>query len=662
MKAKAFKKELAVVVPVAALRTKKSCGTGEFSDLVEFAQWCKKVKISLIQILPVHDTGYDNSPYNLVSAFALHPLYISLERLDGADAIQPEIAALRKKFDSLDRLAYREVLTEKLRLLKRLFKNREASFNQELADTHSAVSQWIEKNDWIKSYAVYKNLKEQNFQSRWQDWQAMRTPTKNELEIAWNCPPLQSELHFYTWLQFNLYTQLLEAVQAVNTLGIMLEGDVPILLNEDSCDVWANGELFRYDLTAGAAPDGQNPHGQNWGFPSYFWQNHKETGYRWWKERLQKTDEYCNAFRIDHILGFFRLWAIPRGETTACLGRTVPYTPITHAELLQHGFSAERIRWMSEPHIDTQRVMAVNDNDYLNSHGELHKVANRIGEEELWLFKPEIKCETDLTKHNLKKPVETVLREKWLDRMLIKISEKAPGKVLYTIACNFQSTTAWSSLSTEEQKNFLTLYDTKNAESEKSGEAQGREILSELLGSVSMQAFAEDLGAIPPYVPKVLEELNIFSLNVVRWKREWNTPAQPFTPLAQYKALSVTTPAIHDTSTLTQWWNEELSLDERRSFLKAIQLDEPEIADKDSEPASTALILQALYRSPSRVVAFQIQDMLALIADRLPPSSDRRINTPGTVNEENWTYRMPEQIERLTADKKFIALVKSIRG
>lgn len=662
MKAKNFDKELAVVVPISALRTKTSCGVGEFLDLVELAKFFKKANISLIQILPVNDSGDDASPYNLVSAFALNPIYVSLEKLDGAKWFTPEIKALQKKFEALERVAYREVLTEKIKLMRKIFESRKEIFAKELEYAKSEVGVWLTENSWIKSYAIYKNIKKQNFQRCWQSWSSMRTPTKDEIERAWNCPAFNNEFNFYIWLQFNLHKQFLEAVEFVNAQGIMLKGDLPIMLNEDSCDVWANHELFRSDLMAGTPPDSENKHGQNWGFPCYFWQNHKETDYRWWKERLKKGEQYYNAFRLDHILGFFRVWAIPKGETSACLGRTIPYTQITNDELFQLGFSLERIRWMSEPHIQTQSVMQVNNNDYLNSHGELHKVAERIGEEELWLFKSKIKTELDLTKYNLKKEVEKVLREKWLDRMLIKISEKNSQELIFAVAWNFQNTTAWASFSQREKAVFLDLYNAKNAKSEKDWELQGQEILTNLLDGTSMQAFAEDLGAIPACVPKVLEKLKIFSLKVIRWEREWEKSGKPFIPLASYKPLSLTTPAIHDSSILSTWWNEELSFAEKLDLLKALNVDNVSLAQENFTPETCEILLKAIFKSPSKVVAFQIQELLSLLPESLNFSDDLRINTPGTVSKRNWTYRIPYTIEELSANKNFVKKIVDLQN
>lgn len=660
MKAKNFDSIIAIVVPVSALRTEKSCGIGEFLDLIELAKFCKDSNISMIQILPVNDSGFDSSPYNLVSAFALNPCYISLEMLPNAQFFLSDINAIKEKFDSLERVAYQDVLFEKLKLAKLIFEKNAKNFTEKLSNKNSEESKWIKDNSWLTAYVIYKNIKAQNFQRSWKTWKYMRTPTKNELKQAWECPPLKNTYNFYIWLQFYLHKQLLEASTFCQNIGIMLKGDLPILMAEDSCDVWENHELFRSDLTAGTPPDFDNPNGQNWGFPCYFWQNHRENGYKWWKQRLKKSDQYYNAFRLDHILGFFRIWAIPIGESTAKLGRMVPYITVSKVELQKLGFSEARIRWMSEPHISTENIMKVNNNDYLNSHGELRKVCDRVNEEELWVFKATIKCESDLQKYNLKPACEKLLRQKWLDRMLIQIRQKASSEQFYSIAWNFQDSTAWNSLSQIERRSFLELQERQNEESENIWKSHGREILTELCSSVSMQAFAEDLGVIPLCVPEVLQELNIFSLKVIRWQRDWKTPFAKFIPIQTYNPISLTTPATHDTSTLKTWWETELSVSERIDLLEALNIKSRKLANENLSSKNANILLKAIAKSPSKVVAFQLQDLLTL--SEIKFKGDMRINTPGMVSDKNWTYRMPVTIEKLILDKKFIAKVKDLKN
>ena len=652
MKADAFSNTLAVALPVSSLRTQKSCGVGEFLDLMPFAEFCKLSGISLIQLLPIYDSGTDSSPYNILSAFALHPLYLSLESLEGAETFAPDIQKLKEDLEGAERFNYSLVLEKKCRLAKCIFEQVKTHFLTDLANPSSEVSVWLSKNDWVKSYALFKNIKDQHFQSSWTTWAYMRTPTKAEIEQAWNCPALYPEFAFYTWLQFNLHLQLLQAAQFCKEQGVLLKGDIPILLNEDSCDVWEHHELFRTDIRAGSPPDAENMHGQAWGFPVYFWENHKESGYKWWKFRLAVASQYYAAYRIDHVLGFFRIWATQDGESGTSLGRAIPEVRIKMSELHQLGFSAERIRWMSEPHIKTEIVMEATNGDYLYSHGQLHKIAERINDEELWLFKKEIGCEADIGKYGLDKRVEQALKKIWIDRMLVRVAGKHESEYSYVIAWKFKDTTAWQTFSEDEQRRFLDLVERTNEKSERLWKKHGNEILSELCTCSPMQAFAEDLGAIPECVPSVLKKLGIFSLKVLRWQRNWDASPYPFIDISCYPSLSVTTTSTHDTSTLLEWWNTELTQDEKIDVLAALHC-EPSIADeKPLSVSGVKCLLRAISLSPSKVLVLPIQDILCMTEVGI--RSDARINTPGTVSEQNWSYRMPITVENLCLDTELI--------
>ncbi|MGP1489652.1 MAG: 4-alpha-glucanotransferase [Treponema sp.] len=661
-------------IPVSALYTKKSCGVGEFSDLIPFANFCKKAGLKVIQLLPVNDTGTDSSPYNALSAFALHPLYVCLEDIPEADTFKPQIKKLRTVCTPkapADRFDYRMVLHEKNVLLHEIFNKAEAAIIAS-ADT-GELAEWIKANQWIIEYAVFKNIKRQNYHASWKDWKesaAMRFPSAAKITKAWNDPALKREHLFYAWVQMHLHKQLLAAVQHCTQNGILVKGDIPILMNEDSVELWAHAEYFRSDLRAGSPPDGDNPAGQNWGFPIYNWTNLKASGYRWWKDRLRHAAQYYHAFRLDHILGFFRIWAIPEGETTGLLGKPLPYAEIISDDLVTAGFSKERIRWIAEPHIWTGIVQDAVNGDYLYSHGLLHKVADRIGNEELWLFKSEIKSEADLSRYGLPAPVETVLKQKWTDRMLVKAGKNTNGDSVYTAAYCYQNTTAWHSLSEEEKQQFTALADKKNLQQNELWKEQADSILSELCASVDMLPCAEDLGASPAVLPEVLQKLHIFSLRVFRWERSWAKEGCPFIPLRDYPQEAVAVTSVHDSSTMRQWWEEELDYVGMLSFYEALEIDSAVQARlcpiAREKPAYTkelaAALLAALVKVPSYLAVFPIQDWLALILDELPEvkAQDERINIPGTVSSSNWTYRLPFTVEQMSKNKVFIQQLQAI--
>ena len=661
-------------IPVSALYTQKSCGAGEFSDLIPFADFCKKAGLHIIQLLPVNDTGTDSSPYNALSAFALHPLYICLDDIPEARTFKAEIKKLKTAFEPktpAERFRYRDILHEKNVLLHAVFNKTEA---QIIADAETGeLAAWIKANPWIIEYAVFKNIKRQNYHASWKDWKEcadMHSPSTAKITAAWNNPVLKREHLFYAWVQMHLHKQLLKAVTYCNDNGILVKGDIPILMNEDSVEVWAHPEYFRSDLRAGSPPDGDNPTGQNWGFPIYNWENLKATGYRWWKERLRHAAQYYHAYRLDHILGFFRIWAIAEGETTGLLGKPIPYSEITMEDLKKAGFSKERIRWMAEPHINTDIVQNTVNGDYLYAHGLLHKVADRIGAEELWLFKAEIQSEADIHRCELPLEVETVLRQKWTDRMLIKAGKDLHGAAVYTAAYLYRNTTAWGTLSADEQKQFASLIEEKETLQNKLWADQAENILSELCSSVDMQPCAEDLGTKPAVLPEILNKLHILSLRVFRWEREWEKNGMPFIPLQEYPKAAVAVTSVHDSSTMRQWWEQELSYEDMLSFFDALQIDDdmqkvlcPIEGEKPVYTADlAAALLSALVKTSAIFAIFPIQDWLGLMIDDLPTvkAQDERINIPGTVNELNWTYRLPLPIETLNKNKELIKRLRNI--
>lgn len=644
------------VVPVSALKTEQSCGTGEFLDLIPFAEWCKKSGLTLVQILPVNDTGTDPSPYNTLSAYALHPLYIRIAALPEAQDFTTEITELTQSLKKNKRVEYTEVLEKKQRLLQKMYRKHAPLIVQRYNEKDS-LWEWVHNNQWIIEYAVFKRIKRENVEQSWKTWEYMRSPVHSEIMQLWENEQFFSDHLFYAWLQMHLHLQLLQASRACLSYGVHLKGDIPIMMNEDSVDVWAHSEFFREDLRAGSPPDADNPDGQNWGFPIYHWENMAADNYRWWKNRLTQAAQYYQAYRLDHIIGFFRIWAIPEHEYGGSLGRTVPTVPIPFTTLQKAGFSVDRIRWMTEPHVTTRSIEEVNNGDYLSTHGYLHLLMDRIGDEELWLFKKTISAEADISHPDIPERIITALRKKWKDRMLIVIGKDSQGRSLCACTSRYKNTTAWQSLSETERKTFQLLLEKNETAEARLWEKQASVLLEEICTSVTMTACAEDLGAVPEIVPKLLQRLGIYRLKVIRWERRWEKDNQPFIPFTHYDELSVVTPSVHDSSSLRGWW-DEMPEQDREEFLKLF-------TDKISgsyTPHTAAVILTEAARTPSRLCIVPIQDLLTLDAEIIKNSSpaDERINLPGTVSPENWSYRLPLSIEQLITRTMLCTKIKEI--
>jgi len=286
-----------VAVPVSSLRSQSSCGIGEFPDLVLFGEWCRRTGMDLIQILPVNDTGFDPSPYNARSAFALNPVYLRLEDVPGWEICADNILAARRRYESSETLQYRNVLQFKLETLERIFRHNRAAI---AAD--KALQEWMQANPWLKTYSEYCG---------------------------------RSKELFHGWTQYHLELQLKSAALQLHAMGIALKGDIPILLSAQSADVNFNPSLFNTKLRVGAPPDMFSKEGQNWKFPSFRWEEMERDNYAWWRSRLERASRFFNACRIDHVLGFFRVWVIPESVASAAHGYFEPANRIPAKALLQ---------------------------------------------------------------------------------------------------------------------------------------------------------------------------------------------------------------------------------------------------------------------------------------------------------------------------------------
>ncbi|MCL2808893.1 MAG: 4-alpha-glucanotransferase [Treponema sp.] len=653
------KRQLGVAVPVGALRTRNGIGVGEFSDLIDFAQLCKKMRLGLIQILPVNDTGFESSPYSSLTAFGLHPLYLSIEKLDefktADNTIKNRIKTAKEKFDKYTRFSHYEVLKEKLDICRLIFDANKIDIIKS-----AALADWINSNTWVKEYAVYRRLKESNEQKSWKDWKEYNTVTSSDIEKLWNDKKLQDEHFFWVWLQRALDIQFAEASKAITDAGLLLEGDLPILMNEDSCDVWANPDIFIQGLSAGAPPDMYSPDGQNWGFPIYNWETQEKDNFKWWRLRLAVAEKYYQAYRIDHVLGFFRIWASSQRDYSSALGRFVPYIPVTSGDLKRLGFDKSRIRWVSQPHILTGEIWDALKNNWNGSYTEeelkiaaekvFEKALVRVNEEELWLFKKKIKGEKDIDRFNLHPAARNYLLNKWKDRLFVEYTKGRFFPIWY-----FRNTSAYNSFSQNEKNELEALLAKRQRKSEKVWAQQGMKLLSVLVESSAMLPCAEDLGAVPSCVPRVLSKLRILGLRVIRWFRDWDKDGMPYIPFEDYPQLSVCTPAVHDSSTVREWWEKEADQEQFSGFIGVPSLP------KIYHPGTAKIILSKAASARSRFRVYQIQDLLHLSNNWYSKNpEDERINVPGTANDFNWTYRLPAVISEIAKDKDLIQAVAEL--
>lgn len=311
-------------LPLSALHSKNSCGIGEFLDLLPMIDWCKSLKLDVIQLLPLNDTGDDPSPYNTLSSCAFNPIYLSLYALPYLDTL-PELEKKLKELQVMtgtQRVMYNEVKVQKIYWLRLYF---EAVGSRLLKS--DAFQKFVEQNSWAVPYALFKVLKDKLDHSFWKLWpeelQNLKKPDYKEL-LARH----EKECSFYLLVQFLAFTQLKIVRDHAVAAGILLKGDIPILISPDSVDVWHHSEFFDMTLAAGAPPN--DPYTgddqQYWGFPLYKWDVLKQSSHTWWRQRLKVASELYDMYRIDHAVGLFRIWAIPVGHPEI-LGIFIPEDP-----------------------------------------------------------------------------------------------------------------------------------------------------------------------------------------------------------------------------------------------------------------------------------------------------------------------------------------------
>ena len=312
-------RRLGVVAPLFCARSCQSLGIGDFADLDRLVDWCVEIGASVLQLLPLNDMGTGSSPYSALSAMALDPIYLSLPRMEPLvqdAAWARSLGSVRAELETAPRVRYQQVRQEKMRLLYQAFEH----CRSDLA--HSPELEiFREESPWLEGYLAFRVLKEKHGWRSWEEWSRGRSP---EEWIALAGRTDEEALDFHRFLQWISREQLRGARRYADDRGVLLLGDIPILVARDSADVWEHTELFHLDSTAGAPPDMYAADGQNWGFPTYDWESIASRDYAWWRLRLAGLRDYFHLYRIDHVVGFFRIWTIPMGEETGRNGRFVP--------------------------------------------------------------------------------------------------------------------------------------------------------------------------------------------------------------------------------------------------------------------------------------------------------------------------------------------------
>lgn len=319
-----------IAIPLFSLHSKNSYGIGEFTDLPLFIDWSASVGFDVIQLLPLNDTELGTSPYSAISAFALHPIFLGLDALPHVHNhpfLQTELKAI-PKLPHTPHVDYTQVREHKERFLRHYFR----LVGPEIIRSEAFEHFIHEARFWIKGYATFKILKRRYHWMSWEAWPEKEGHALSECieSIVYH---EQEELNWFYFLQFLCDQQMRAAKEHALHKNVSLMGDIPILIDHDSADVWLNKEIFDLNYSAGAPPDLFSEAGQEWGFPIYQWKALEEQNYRWWIQRLQWASRYYHIYRIDHIVGFFRIWSIPLGLT----GKDGSFIPQDETSWIDHG-------------------------------------------------------------------------------------------------------------------------------------------------------------------------------------------------------------------------------------------------------------------------------------------------------------------------------------
>ena len=329
-------------IPVFSLRSEGSYGVGDFGDLKAFIRWAADTHQRAVQVLPINDTTMthtwtDSYPYSSISIYAFHPMYVDLRQLPPLHDPDATIAfeQKRKALNNLPQVDYEEVNHWKRAYLKAIFQQEQAA----VLASESYQTFYRENAEWLRPYAAFCYLRDRFHTPDFQQWGEYAT-YRPEMAIQLCAPESEAytETAYHCFVQYHLHLQLSEARDYARRKGVVFKGDLPIGVSRTSADAWVNRSLFNMDSQAGAPPDAFSADGQNWGLPTYNWEEMSKDGYAWWRARLKKMSEYFDVFRIDHLLGFFRIWEIPVGEKSGLMGHFNPALPYSTEELSAMGF------------------------------------------------------------------------------------------------------------------------------------------------------------------------------------------------------------------------------------------------------------------------------------------------------------------------------------
>ena len=645
------------LIPVFSLRSEGSFGVGDFGDLKLMIDWVAKTHQRLLQVLPINDststhTWTDSYPYSCISVFALHPQYCDLRQLPAIDdkVEADRFEMLREELNALPQIDYERVNNAKIKYLQMLFKQE----GKKVLESEDFKSFFKATNHWLVPYAQYCYLRDKNGTcefAKWEDHNQWNEADRDALSNPQN--KAFEEVAFFYYVQYVLDRQMRSAHDYARARGVILKGDIPIGVNRNGCDVWHEPEYFHLDSQAGAPPDAFSVNGQNWGFPTYNWERMIADGCQWWVRRFQNMQQYFDAYRIDHVLGFFRIWAIPTDCVHGLLGQFQPALAMSREEIQGYGLNFQE-ELFTKPFIADWVI----DRVFKEHAEEVKEKYLQHEHDNIFSLKPEYDTERKIEAAFEGKTTD---KDIWLrdglyamvEDVLFVRDRQNPNMFhpRITAQLNFMYEALWQN----DKDAFNRLYNDYFYR--RNNDFWYREAMKKLpllSQATRMLVCAEDLGMVPDCVQWVMNELRILSLELQSMPKD---PSVEFGHLSRNPYRSVCTLSTHDMPTLRQWWDEDY--DRTQKYYNTM-LYRGGAAPHPLPGWLARDIVSRQLTSPSMLCILSLQDWFAIDERiRLADANAERINIPANP-KHYWRYRMHITIEQLLADRDYNDQIKEL--
>ncbi|MBD8389892.1 4-alpha-glucanotransferase [Dysgonomonas sp. BGC7] len=649
-------KTAGVAIPVFSLRSEDSFGIGEFSDLKKMIDWAAVTNQKIIQVLPVNDTTNthtwtDSYPYNAISIYALHPIYLGLKSYPLKD--KALFDKYKKEAEALNQLKdtdYEKVYSLKQSYIADLYNES----GKNVLESKEYLSFYKHNEEWLFPYACFSYLRDQHKTSDFLKWKTSKKYNKKKLQkLVETESTVRDAINLHCFVQYLLHEQLLEVKEYAHRHNVILKGDIPIGISRCSVEAWTEPHLFNMDVQTGAPPDDFSFFGQNWGFPTYNWEEMAKDGYQWWIKRFRKMADYFDAYRIDHILGFFRIWEIPLSSVQGLLGYFSPALPLSVNEIQSAGMWFDDFR-MTHPFIHESflgDLFGEYTQEVIDAY--LHPIA--------WQrYELKESCNSQVKIKEIFNGLSGQKNDRIRDGLyglcneVLFIRDKHdPEKFHPRITAQYSY--SYKYLDEGAKYAFNRIYnDYFYNRHNQYWRDQAMKKLPPLISSTSMLVCGEDLGMVPESVPSVMNELQILSLEIERMPKARNVM---FNNLQNLPYLSVCTTSTHDMAPIRAWWHENREVTQAY-YNQVLWKQGP--APEDCSADLCRHILMNHLNSPSMLVILPLQDWLS-VDDKLKRSvaEEERINIPA-ISQHYWRYRMHITLEELIASAEFNENVRNM--